>query len=244
MSAPPGSATPLSPVPRIAPRRRRGAEHLDDATLDPAIALRSLADIRRCNGLLGGTAAVLAALRPHLERMGAGPVSLTDVGTGAGDIPSAIRQFGRAMGVDVRTTGIEWTVPIASAAAPECGPVAVADARCLPLGDRSVDIVTCSQVLHHFAEPDALAVIREMHRVARVCVVIGELRRSWLAAAGVWLASWPLAFHPVSRHDGVVSVLRGFAGDELSALVRAAVGVAPVLRRHPAFRVTAAWSVA
>jgi SAM-dependent methyltransferase len=119
-----------------------------------------------------------------------------------------------------------------------------ADAFRLPLRDRSVDVVTCSQLLHHFTEPDGARLLAELSRVARARVIVSDLRRSWLAAAGFWLASWPLGFHPGSRHDGVVSVLRGFTADELRAQVRAACGAAPRVRRRLGWRVTAAWTPA
>ena len=45
-----------------------------------------------------------------------------------------------------------------------------------------------------------------------------------MAVAGLWLVSFPLGFHRVSRHDGVVSILRGFEASELSNLVQQAVG--------------------
>lgn len=233
----------------FAPPRMRGVEILDDAHADPAVAIRSLADVRLANRLFGGTAAVLAALRPYLARAAARPrtrgvpLTLLDVGTGAGDIPAAVRRLASTFGIAVATTGLEWTVPIASAAVAACGTAVVGDARHLPFADRSCDVVICSQVLHHFDDTGAQRVILEMHRVARAGVVVGDLRRSWFAAAGIWLASWPLAFHPVSRHDGVVSVMRGFSTEELGALVHAAIGVAPTLRRRPGFRVTADWSV-
>jgi ubiquinone/menaquinone biosynthesis C-methylase UbiE len=121
-------------------------------------------------------------------------------------------------------------------------PVLRADARRLPIADRAFDIVLCSQLLHHFRGDEGAVLLRELDRVARRRVIISDLRRSWLAAAGIWLASWPLRFHPVSRHDGVVSVLRGFTLDELSTVVRAAVGVAPRVRRYRGFRVTASWA--
>jgi hypothetical protein len=72
-------------------------------------------------------------------------------------------------------------------------------------------------------------------------VIVGDLRRSWLAAAGFWLASWPLGFHPVTRHDGVVSVLRGFTAPELEALARAAGARAPAVRRRLGWRLVASW---
>jgi hypothetical protein len=72
-------------------------------------------------------------------------------------------------------------------------------------------------------------------------VIVSDIRRSWLAAAGIWLASYPLHFHPVSRHDGVVSVLRGFTPGELRQLVRTATEQTPVARRRLGFRTTASW---
>jgi len=84
--------------------------------------------------------------------------------------------------------------------------------------------------------------LAEMTRVARVRVIVADLRRAWAAAAGLWIASWALGFHPVSRHDGVVSVLRGFRAGELSDAVTAATGRVPLVRNRRGFRVTASWS--
>lgn len=117
-----------------------------------------------------------------------------------------------------------------------------ADARALPFGTRSVDVVCCSQVLHHFSNGDAMRVLRELDRVARRRVIVADLRRSWVAVAALWSVSFPLRFHPVSRHDGVVSILRGFTRAELRALVREAVGVEPRVTYRVGFRVTASWT--
>ena len=102
---------------------------------------------------------------------------LVDVGTGAGDIPAAARALAREIGVLLRTIGIDVTVPIVRAAARECGCGVTGDARRLPFADRSVDVVTCSQVLHHFGDDEARTVIAELNRVARTAVIIGEIRR-------------------------------------------------------------------
>ena len=97
-------------------------------------------------------------------------------------------------------------------------------------------------MLHHFPDDELALVLGEMDRVARVRAVVADLRRSWIAVAGIWAASYPLRFHPVSRHDGMVSVLRGFTARELEASVRRATGVVPVVRRRAGFRVTASWA--
>ncbi|MGI8618885.1 MAG: methyltransferase domain-containing protein, partial [Gemmatimonadaceae bacterium] len=121
------------------------------------------------------------------------------------------------------------------------GAAVCADALDLPFADNSIEIVTCSQVLHHFPGARGAALLREMNRVARARVVVSDLRRSWMGAGGLWLASFPLMFHPISRHDGVVSVLRGFTPDEMRSLIRDAVGAEVRVARRAAFRVTTSW---
>lgn len=225
---------------RLVPRRRRGVELLDDPAADSALALRSLRDVSYANRLFGGTSAVLSSLRPHL-RQGAA-LTLLDVGTGAGDIPARARALAARSGASLETFGVERTLAVAAGARALARSVCVADGFALPFQDRSIDIVACSQVLHHFEDQQALLLLRELDRVARRLVIIADLRRSWPAAGGIWAASFLLRFHPVSRHDGVLSVLRGYRGNELASLVERAVGTVPIVRNRWGFRLTACWS--
>ena len=225
----------------LTPQRRRGHEILDDPTVDDQLRARSLADVARSNTMFGGSRAVQAELATALGNSAAKQVSLLDVGTGIGDIPARAKETWRAKGLTITAYGIDICPSLlrdarASGLIPIC-----ADARALPIASKSVDIVICSQTLHHFEAADAIAVLRELDRVARVRVIVSDIRRSWLAAAGIWLASYPLRFHPVSRHDGVVSVLRGFTPAELSQLVQRATKQTPVARRRIGFRTTASW---
>jgi SAM-dependent methyltransferase len=233
-------------VTLLIPRRRHGKEYLDDPAINARLAPRSMADVARANTLFGGAHAVLAELDDAFTEALAGTphpqLTLLDVGTGLGDIPARVRERAERRGITVHTVGLDTSNVLAIAARAAALPIVQADALALPMATQSVDIVTCSQVLHHFHGDDGARVLRELDRVARVRVVVSDIRRSWLAAAGIWLASWPLRFHPVSRHDGVVSVLRGFTGAELAAAVTAAVGAAPRVRRHRGFRITASWA--
>lgn len=234
-------------LPWWRPARRRGAEHLDAPhELPAALALRELEDVARANALFGGTSAVLAELDDVFTEVpaevAAPRLTLLDVGTGIGDIPARAVPAARRRGIALVTIGLERAPAIAHAAARRLGVALVADAFRLPFADDSVDIVTLSQVLHHFPEGDALALLAECHRVARRRVIVADLRRSWLAAVGVWCASWPLGFSPESRHDGVLSVLRGFTAGELAALAVRACGATPRARDRRGFRVTCSWS--
>jgi SAM-dependent methyltransferase len=232
-------------MPALVPSRRRGHEHLDDPHLiDGAQAIRELRDVTRTNQLFGGTAAVLAEVaavwRGDAGR--AAPLTLLDIGTGLGDIPARAGAAARDAGVALVTVGLERAESLAAAARPAVSHSVVADGFRLPFAARSIDIITCSQVLHHFAEPDAEALLRECDRVARRRVIISDLRRSWIAAGGVWLASWPLGFSRWARHDGVLSVLRGFTVAELVALAQRITEAPIAARERLGFRVTCSWT--
>jgi SAM-dependent methyltransferase len=224
----------------LTPRRRRGTEHIDDPHFDAATTVRSLHDVARSNALFGGRRAVLRAVDDALPELSPA-ATLLDVGTGIGDIPFHARRRASRRGIALETIGIELSAPLAAACRTRIGHAVCGDGFALPFGDRSVDVVTCSQVLHHFEAPEAARLLREMDRVARVRVVVADLRRSWLAAGLFWCASWPLGFHPVSRHDGVVSVLRGFTAAELRALARASAGADAAVRHRLGWRVVASW---
>ena len=227
----------------LTPSRRRGFEILDDPGVDPAVRLASMGDVARSNRWLGGLRAASRELRDVLRRLPREqPVTLLDVGTGLADIPHEAARAARELGIGLTTIGLDGAATVLAEARQRISCVVCASALSLPFADGSVDVVICSQLLHHFAEDDAARVLRELDRVARHAVIVSDLRRSWIAATGFWLASFPLGFHRVTRHDGVVSVLRGFTPGELRSLVGASVAAAPTVTRRLGFRLTARWS--
>jgi ubiquinone/menaquinone biosynthesis C-methylase UbiE len=228
----------LPAIPRL-----RGVELLDDPGVSSELMNRSMSDVARANVLFGGRRAAMMELRPLLQA--AGPrASLLDVGTGRGDIPAAAKIEATQLGVNLWTIGIDMSLPLVSENRQSNDVVARGDALGLPFGDRSIDFVLASQMLHHFQFDDAVTVVREMNRVARKKAIISDLRRSVFAVAGIWAASFPLGFHPVSRHDGVVSVMRGFLPNELTEIVERATGITPKVRHRLGFRLTASWTPA
>lgn len=233
----------LLDAPFTPARRLTAAEVLDDPSCDAALRERSLTDVARANRLLGGMRAVLAEIRlvlPDLAHAG-GVATLLDVGTGLGDIPAAARLLAARHGVTLHATGVDEAPSLVEASRRRLDAAVCADALSLPFATRSIDVVTCSQVLHHFSAPGAVRLLSELNRVARRCVIVSDLRRNWVAAAGFWLMTFPMGFHPVSRADGLVSVLKGFTATELTELVEGATGARPVVRHRLGWRLTARW---
>jgi SAM-dependent methyltransferase len=225
----------------LVPARRRGVEILDDPTVDPAVREQSIGDVTRSNQVLGGLRAAAAVVREVL-RADPSCRTMLDVGTGLGDIPGRVRFDAKNAGIALETIGVDEASSLLVAARDRLGHAVCANALALPFRDHSIDIVMCSQLLHHFETADAERLVAELARVARRAVIVSDLRRSWFAAAGFWLVSFPLRFHRVTRHDGVVSVLRGFTGAELSRIIRNATGRPAILRRRLGFRLTARWT--
>ena len=224
----------------ITPSRRMGHEVLDEPGVALDLVARSHVDIARSNALFGGTRAVVSRVQAIASRLPESPL-VVDVGAGTGDVLDAVCTALRETGRRPRPVAIDTAVSLAPIVRQRGSYFICGSIFALPLPTACADLVIAAQVVHHFPADTVPQVIAELNRVARHAVLISDLRRSWVAAAGLWLASFPLGFHPVSRHDGVVSVLRGFTPDELRSLVQQSTGQAAAVCTHPGWRVTADW---
>jgi len=112
-----------------------------------------------------------------------------------------------------------------------------AEAPPLPYPDQSFDYVISSLFFHHLSEAQGIFLLREMRRVARRGLIANDLRRSRLARLLTAITTRVLSTNRLTRHDGPISILRGFRPDELLRMAGAA-GLAEVrLSLHPWFRI-------
>jgi len=219
-----------------------GTEILDNLAADPAAVARSLGNIARANRWFGGLAAVRHGLSRVLGKR-TGAMTLLDVGTGLGDVPAMALRWARTRGVSLRAIGLERH-PVAARLAAGTGlPTVLSCGGELPVRDRGVDLVVISQVAHHFTPASCIRLFREASRVARVGVVVADLRRSRSAAVGFWVGSRVLGFDPVTRVDGITSLRRGFTRHELAELV-ARAGASAMIEARPGARLVATWRTA
>lgn len=220
-----------------------GIELLDDPAAECAAVRESLRNIARANRWFGGREAVREGLRRALAGVTPAPrtpLTLLDIGTGAGDLPRMAIEWAARRGIPLRAFGLERH-PAAARLAQQSGlPTFLADAATLPLADRSVDLVLVSQVIHHFAPASIVHLLRECDRVARTAVIVADLRRSRIAAFG-WRFTGPLfRFDRHTVDDGVTSLNRGFTTASLRALLRAA-GVDGSVSALRGVRLVAVW---
>ena len=146
-------------------RRSYQKELMDAPVLDPAMLAGDLRNLRAMNRFLGGSRALICGLKQLLREEKLRSFSMLDVGTGSGDIPTAIARWSRRREVKLRIVALEAQFIIASIAAAETTDfpeisVIQSDAAALPFRPGAFDIVTASQFLHHFAEDKIIRLLR------------------------------------------------------------------------------------
>ena len=150
-----------------------------------------------------------------------------DLCTASGDIPRLMVDWAHTHDVTLHIDAVDYqasTLEIArsrSIGYPEIT-FHAEDARKVSGEAGSYDFVFCSLALHHFGEADAEAVLRRCRILARRGVMVADLERGWLAAAGVWLMTAVLYREPMTKYDARISVRRAFSRDEFHALAQRA----------------------
>ncbi len=199
----------------------------------------SLRDLGRINRWFGG----IGTLRTMLERVatesGRREFSLLDVGAASGDVAAQAREQLQARGIRMRPVLLDRAASHLRSA--NGTRRVVGDAQALPFADSSFDLVACSLLAHHL-EPGELAhFVNEAQRVARLAVLINDLRRHPLHLALVY-AGFPLYRSRITRHDAPASVRRAYTPAEMWAILRDTRTARTEIQRHYLYRMgVSAW---
>lgn len=228
----------MSALPRVT-----GSELMDEPAQDPGELEKSLRDLREVNRWLGGTRVVLHYLADLVRRHPRAEYRVLDIATGSGDIPLQVAKWARGEDLQVAIVATDnhpTTLEAARAhtAAEPCIRVEAADAMELPYANESFDVALFSTALHHFDdERDCIRVLREMHRVCRIGFIVNDLARSRPALLGARLLAVTVwRTHPITRHDGPLSIRRAFTPAELRALAAKAGFANGRVQAHFPFR--------
>ncbi len=213
--------------------RAAGRELLDDTVESIGELEENFRDIEKANRFLGGLSAVGSALRWLDAR------TIVDVGCGSADIAHALARQACAQGKELRVTCVDSSPDVLQIARRRHGDPALSfvlgNGAGLPFEDASFDVAMCNLTLHHCDPPAAVALLRELRRVARAPVVT-DLRRSRLAWAGASLLVSIFTRNRLTRHDAPLSVLRAYTPREAMQLASDAGWRKPRVRLTPFYR--------
>ena len=77
-------------------------------------------------------------------------------------------------------------------------------------------VVVANLFLHHFEDAPLSTLLRKISKDTKLFVAVEPHRFTWPSLVGQLL--WLIGCNDVTRHDAVVSIRAGFAGEEMSAL--------------------------
>lgn len=212
----------------LIPPRSQQQELLDAEDIPEHDLQGNLDDLRWLNGVMGSRWLIVKALtllwhhagRPNQWRV-------LDVGTGAGDIPQVVIQWGQLRNLKMTVIALDnhpGTLRYAASALRYCPQVTFvrANGLSLPCKEQAFDVVLCSTMLHHLQQREAIALLRTMATAARYGVIVNDLIRSHLHYYGARFLLPLLTRNRLTRHDGPLSVLRAYRPGEIRAMAKAA----------------------
>ncbi len=206
----------------------------------------ALTDIQWVNRYLRGADTLIDAVDELVSPLQKREFTVLDMGTGAGDIPIALVQWGQKQGIRFKVTAVDLH-PVAveyarqkTSGFPEIE-VIQADALNLPFADGQFDLVVSSMFMHHLNTDEAVRLLQEMARLSRIGFVVNDLERSPLAWLGIRALGAVLRKGRVFRHDAPLSVQRGFQVRDVEEL-KALCGLPQIaIARKPPYRIVLTW---
>src|SRR5438128_2567274 len=185
---------------------------------------RDLERIRQLNRWFGSYYLVLGFIGNWIRP--ADKIRIVDLATGSGDIPRLIVDLARKIGAKVEIDALDRqsaTLEIARRLSRDYPEISCLEANLLEWqpSDR-YDIVLCSLVLHHFSDDDAVRVLRRCRELSQRFILVSDLRRGWLATAGVYLLTALIFREPMTKYDARLSAARAFSFAELGELAQKA----------------------
>lgn len=210
-------------------------ELLDDPSFPEEARVHVLDRLDKLNALLGIYDSFAELVVPLVERArasGRAPVSLHDLASGHGGFACLLKQrLGEHVAItasDIRAEYLEIGRREANRRGLEVDFV-VQDALSLHnLRAAGVDILTCTQTLHHFAPGMIARMLGEAARVARTGIVFVDAERSLAAVALLTPFALLYGRSYAFVHDTVTSLRRMLYEEELALLA----GLAPGMPEH------------
>ena len=222
-------------------RRSYKLEYLDTGNYTPEEYEDCIGELQFVNRWMGDAHSLKATLFPEVESNSLSNFSVLDVGAGSGELLRVTAAWARQTNHRLCAVGLELNERAAESIIQKSGHFheissVRGDAFKLPFSDSEFDYVMCSLFTHHFVEEQIVQILREMSRVAKRRMFVIDLHRHPIAYFLYTTLGKLVLKNRLVRHDGALSILRGFKADELLELAQRA-GLQDVwLERHFPYR--------
>ena len=198
---------------------------MDDLELKGELLRDTLDKIALINKHLGGNGVILDGLKKLLNGFDKSQtIKIIDLGCGNGDMLREIAMYGRKTnrkfelyGIDANTFTIDYAEELSNSFHEISYRKINIFSEAFDL--LKYDIALASLFIHHFKNEEINSLLSKLVAQAKIGVIINDLHRHQLAYILFKIVTLFIGNNMV-RHDGLVSILRGFKRDELEGLAR------------------------
>jgi ubiquinone/menaquinone biosynthesis C-methylase UbiE len=193
-------------------------ELLDEDIGTPQEIQDSLLDLRGFNRRAGGFSSIGDMLRRIATEIDARRLSFLDVAGGTGDLARSVTEDLAEEGIEIRPAVLDRAISHMNGSDDKL-PRVGGDALALPFIPTGFDVVGCNLFCHHLESEEMIQFFNEGLRVARVAVIVSDLRRNAFHLLAAY--SGRIIYRsPITVHDAPVSVRRAYTMAEIAAIAK------------------------
>ncbi|MNI31409.1 hypothetical protein D3C73_852930 [compost metagenome] len=206
-------------------KRAVEAELMDDFNEGGLDLIEALRHLRWLNRIFGAAGPTLYGVK-HVWASAGRPehITIMDIGSGSGDVNRKLLRWASKNQIQMNIILVDITEEACEQARlmyQDDERVQVIKRNLFDLQENQADIVTATQFVHHFPSEELPQVVKKLLAVSRFGVVINDIHRHWIPWLAVWIMTHIISRNRYIRHDGPLSVAKGFRRSDWQALKQA-----------------------
>lgn len=203
-------------------RRYAGTELIDEPDVPFADWEVCLRELNSVNTYLGGHAITIEGVKALVPVERSGPLHILEIGCGGGDNLKAIHKWSAGK-MQIHFTGVDINKACTEFASENCAELNAnficSDYKLAKFDDVKPDIIFNSLFCHHFSDGQLVEMLQWMKANSRLGFFINDLQRNPIAYYSIMGLTQAFSRSYLVKHDGPVSVLRGFHRNEWDHLL-------------------------
>lgn len=222
--------------------RSEQSEIMDSIDFRGAEMKNLLKDLKTVNKWLGGNQITLNGIQQLLQNHPKNErVTIMDIGCGDGQLLRKCSDLAARLNLKIECIGLDFNkniLEVATSRSREYPSIkfqkvdVFLEEKLIP----NCDIALCTLFLHHFKTAEIEVLLKTLSQKARIGLVINDLHRNKWAFTLFKIVSALFLKTGTARHDGLVSIARGFKKRELEQLARNIPNQKSEIRWRWAFR--------